>query len=75
MSKSSRGSVYTQSADDMGKQAKEFAERGDYRNAVFMLMVAVGMLADELDDVTASLVKANIVDAGTYAGPDSSRRG
>lgn len=69
MSEPSRGSFYTQSAVDMGKRAKEFAERGDNRMAIFLLMAAVGMLADGLDDVTASLVKANIVDGGKYAGP------
>lgn len=54
-------SANVQNAVDYAKRAKESADRGDHKHAVYLLMIAVNNLAGELDNIDEILVMAKIV--------------
>jgi len=60
MGQPSGRSANVQNAVDYAKRARESADRGDHRHAVYLLMIAVNNLAGELDNINEILVMAKI---------------
>ena len=50
-----------QAAFDYAKHAWEFSERGDYKHAVYHLMIAVNRLGMELENVNEILIMKKIL--------------